>query len=328
MIFFGTSKFSTDILDRLKELGITPSHVVTVPDRPQGRKMLITPPPLKVWAEANNIPCLQFEKLRPYTPESFDSDNPTDMVNPVAVLTDIVNKLPAREQLFLVASYGKIIPQAVLDIPALGALNVHPSLLPKYRGASPLQSTLLANEQELAVCIIKMDAEMDHGPIAAIEYLTPGEGALLNWPLRFHEYETVTARIGADLIAKILPSIRTGTHEYTIQDHSKATFTKKITKEEGHISELTEIAKESAAKLKNQAELSVLRGAQGLLTYLKFCALEDWPGLYFFIQHEGKNFRIKITDMNWSRAERFAEITRVIPEGKKEMGWKDLMNFL
>lgn len=328
MIFFGTSKFSTDILDRLKELGIIPSHIVTVPDRPQGRKMIMTPPPLKVWAEANNIPCLQFEKLRPYTPASTEVDTQIDVIDPVAVLTSIVKGLPASEQLFLVASYGKIIPQAVLDIPKLGALNVHPSLLPKYRGASPLQSTLLANEQELAVCIIKMDAEMDHGPIAAIEYLTPGKGALSNWPLRFHEYETVTARIGADLIAKILPSIIADKHEYVIQDHTKATFTKKITKEEGHVLELTEIAKSETTKLKNQEELAVLRGEHGLLTYLRFCALEDWPGLYFFVQHEGRDFRIKITDINWNKAEQFAEITRVIPEGKKEMGWKDFLNFI
>jgi methionyl-tRNA formyltransferase len=194
--------------------------------------------------------------------------------------------------------------------------------LPKYRGASPLQSTLLSNDQELGVCIIKMDKEMDHGPIAAVEYLTPYEGKLSNWPMRFSEYEKVTAEIGAELLNAILPSIFAGTHEYTVQDHSKATYTAKISKEDGHVTELSHLQFET---YKNQQHIPIL---QKIETYLRFCALEEWPGLYFFITKDERDFRIKISDMVWHTETTFAEITKVIPEGKKEMSWKDFLNFI
>ncbi|MBU3669027.1 MAG: hypothetical protein FGM57_03615 [Candidatus Taylorbacteria bacterium] len=306
MIFFGTSTFSTEILTRLEELGIVPTHIVTVPDRPQGRKMILTPPPAKVWATERDIPVFQFEKLKPY--QVTLEDDSVHTIDPVEVLQGL------QSDLFIVASYGKIIPQNILDIPKFGALNVHPSLLPKYRGASPLQSTLLHNEQKLGVCIIKMDALMDHGPIAAVEYLTPGEGKLENWPLVFGAYEKVTARIGAELIHHILPSIYAGTHEFTIQNHDEATFTSKISKEDGHIKELT--------------EATVLTHVVPLDTYLKFCALNEWPGVHFFRGKNGMQMRIKISEMSYDKNTKMATILKVVPEGKKEMSWKDLVNFL
>lgn len=316
MIFFGTSSFSVHILHKLEALGIVPTHVVSVPDRPQGRKMILTSTPVKVWATERGIPVLQFEKLRTHV--ITDDAGVSHEIDPASILRSIT----AENDLYIVASYGKIIPGSILEIPTYGCLNVHPSLLPKYRGASPLQSTLLSNEQELGVCIIKMDAEMDHGPIAAVEYLTPYEGKLSNWPMRFSEYEKVTAEIGAELLNAILPSIYAGTHEYTIQHHNNATYTVKITKENGLVSELSHLSSET---YKNQQEIPVLRRIE---TYLKFCALEEWPGLYFFVTKDNKDFRVKISDMVWHKETTFAEITKVVPEGKKEMGWKDFLNFI
>ncbi len=316
MIFFGTSSFSVHILNKLEALGILPTHIVSVPDKPQGRKMILTPTPAKVWAMERNIPVLQFEKLRAYS--ITDDMGTTHEIDPRSVLRSITTE----NDIYIVASYGKIIPESILEIPKYGCLNVHPSLLPKYRGASPLQSTLLSNDQELGVCIIKMDKEMDHGPIAAVEYLTPYEGKLSNWPMRFSEYEKVTAEIGADLLNAILPSIFAGTHEYTIQDHDKATYTAKISKEDGHITELSHLQHEV---YKNQQNIPIL---QKIETYLRFCALEEWPGLYFFITKDERDFRIKISDMVWHTETTFAEITKVIPEGKKEMSWKDFLNFI
>lgn len=316
MIFFGTSSFSVHILHKLEALGVVPTHVVSVPDKPQGRKMILTPTPVKVWAEERGIPVLQFEKLRAYT--ITDDKGVVHEINPASILKSIT----AENDLYIVASYGKIIPESILEIPKYGCLNVHPSLLPKYRGASPLQSTLLSNEQELGVCIIKMDKEMDHGPIAVVEYLTPYKGKLLNWPMRFSEYEKVTAEIGAELLNMILPSIYANTHEYTIQDHGKATYTAKITKENGLISELSYLSPEV---YQNQQEILIL---QSIETYLKFCALEEWPGLYFFVTKDNKDFRVKISNMTWHKEKNFAEIIKVIPEGKREMNWKDFLNFI
>jgi methionyl-tRNA formyltransferase len=162
-----------------------------------------------------------------------------------------------------------------------------------------------------------MDAEMDHGPIAAVEHLTPGTGKLADWPIRFHEYETITAQIGAELLAKILPSIEVGTHEFTRQDHDQATNTKKFKKEDGYI--------EMLSSLKN---FDISSGVVPLEIYLRFCALEEWPGAYFFAIKDGKTLRIKITDMSWHKNAHQAEITKVIPEGKKEMTWKDFVHFI
>ncbi len=315
MIFFGTSSFSVHILNKLEALGIVPTHIISVPDKPQGRKMVLTPTPAKVWAMERNIPVLQFEKLREYS--ITDTNGVSHNIDPASVLRGVTKE----NDVYIVASYGKIIPQAILDIPTHGCLNVHPSLLPKYRGASPLQSTLLSNEQELGVCIIKMDKDMDHGPIAAVEYLTPGEGKLSQWPMRFSEYEKVTAEIGAELLSIILPSIYAGTHEYTIQDHDSATYTAKITKEDGHVTELSHLQPEV---YKNQQDIPILHKIE---TYLRFCAMEEWPGLYFFMTKDDKDFRVKISDMVWNKEIDVAEITRVVPEGKKEMSWKDFINY-
>lgn len=301
MIFFGTSSFSIHILEQLETHGISPTHIVTVPDRPQGRKLIVTPPPIKTWALERNIPVLQFEKLKPYLDDSHE-------INPVEILKGF------NADMFIVASYGKIIPHDILHIPSLGSFNVHPSLLPKYRGASPLQSTLLADEQNLGVCVIKMDAEMDHGPIAAVEYLTPGEGVLSTWPLIFPKYEKITAQIGANLLAQILPSIQAGNHEYTIQDHDAATFTSKITKEQGHVQELT--------------DSDTLTPTVPRAVYLQYCALYEWPQVYFFREKNGIRIRIKITEMIWDKESNTAEITKVIPEGKNEMTWKDFCTYI
>src|SRR3989338_4097902 len=150
-VFFGTPQLSADILEHLKRHGLVPSLVVTNPARPQGRKMTLTPPPVKLWALANNIPCLQ--------PES-----PSD--------PDFLYKLQTTNyKLFIVVAYGSILPKELLAIPEKGSLNIHYSLLPKYRGASPIESQILADDKDVGVSILLLDEEMDHGPIVASQQL-------------------------------------------------------------------------------------------------------------------------------------------------------------
>ena len=145
-VFFGTPELSVEILEHLKENGFIPSLIVTNPDRPQGRKMILTPPPVKLWAQKNEIKFLQPEKLDSVFNLQLATYNP---------------------QLFIVVAYGKILPKKVLEIPEKGTLNIHYSLLPKYRGASPIESAILNDDKDTGVSIMLMDERMDHGPVVA-----------------------------------------------------------------------------------------------------------------------------------------------------------------
>src|SRR3989338_3575215 len=115
LVFFGTDEFAVIILDELKAADLLPTLIVTTPDQPKGRKLILTPPPVKVWAEKNKIEFIQPASLK----KDFDS-----------------SLFPSPSSLFIIASYGKIIPKNILELPTHGTLNVHPSLLPKYRGSS------------------------------------------------------------------------------------------------------------------------------------------------------------------------------------------------
>lgn len=299
IVFFGTSEFSVYVLEVLKARGIHIDAIVTTPDKPQGRKMILQAPPTKVWAEKNCVAVLQFAKLD----------------------TDAIAQLRALSPtLFLVASYGKIIPQAVLDIPiefapenaATGAsLNVHPSLLPLYRGASPLQSTILADDRDVGVSIILMDKEMDHGPLAGVVRVSEEElNSLGGWPLRLDIYEKLMATEGAELLTNIITSPTPTT--LTEQDHSSATFTKKIAKEDGLVEDINK---------------ALMEKDYGWKTFLKIQALHGWPGTYFFIKHTHngteKDMRIIIKEAGWNTETDRLELTRVLPEGHKEISYAD-----
>lgn len=275
-VFFGTDEFAVGILEELATAGQSPAVVVTTPDRPAGRKMTLTPPPVKVWAENKNIPVLQPEKLN----------------------DEFISKLKAKSyDLFVVASYGKIIPKKVIDLPEFGVLNVHPSLLPLYRGASPLESTILAGDTETGVDIMLIDEEMDHGPILAQEKIT------LSGNEHYPELRDHLAKIGGKLLAETIPLWIDRKITPTDQDHSKATYTKKITKEDGLI-ELTNPAKE---------------------IYRKFRAFDPWPGVYFFIKKDDDEIRVIIKQARLENGELVIE--KVLPAGRKEMSWSEFEKF-
>ena len=146
VIFFGTPEFSVPFLQALtQDPGITVAAVVTAPDKPYGRGQIITPSPVKKLALENS--------LTVFTPSSLKTNERW-----------LVKHLPAAD-MFIVVAYGKIIPQTILDLPELGTVNVHPSLLPKYRGASPTAYPLMMGEGETGVSLMQMDAELDHGPL-------------------------------------------------------------------------------------------------------------------------------------------------------------------
>lgn len=218
IIFWGTPKFAAVILDFLIKNNYQPITVVTAPDKPVGRhayrqagKQILTPSPVKELAIKYDIPILQPKKLR----ENSEFKSQILDLNP---------------DLFIVAAYGLILPKELLDVPKYGSLNVHPSLLPKYRGASPIQATILSGDQETGVTIISMDQEMDHGDIVATSKFK-----LQNSKLNYEELSKELANLGAKLLIEILSKWLNGEIKPVAQDHSKATFTKIIKKDDGRI---------------------------------------------------------------------------------------------
>lgn len=268
-VYFGTPEFSVIVLDELKKSGYLPSLIVTAPDRPVGRKYTITPPPVKIWADQNNIECWQPEHPR-----------------------EIVQQLQERpDDLYIVASYGYIVSQKILDIPRLGVLNVHTSLLPKYRGASPIESAIRAGDKETGSTIMQMTLGMDEGPIITQSRFTLDSDILK--PDLFH----MLAHDGGKLLAQILPEYILGNCTPIPQEHSLASYCKKITKSDGDISNDDDITRDR-----------------------KYRAYYGWPGTFIF---DG-DLRLKITDASFD-GETFT-INRVIPAGKKEMDYKNYLN--
>jgi methionyl-tRNA formyltransferase len=277
-IFFGTSRFSVLVLEELSAAGFLPTLALTVPDKPKGRKMILTPPETKVWAEKNGVLAIQPQSLR----EEKNS----------GIAEKIKSFAPDGFDFAVVASYGKIIPQNILDIPRLGMLNVHPSLLPKLRGASPLQSAILT-ENETGVTVMRLDADMDHGPIAAQEKIdVPG------WPPYESDLEESLGRAGGKLLAKILPDWLAGKISETEQNHELATFCKKIEKGDGLLN------------LEDAAETNLR----------KIRAYHVWPGAYFFAERGGKKIRVIVKRASLADGKLVME--KVVPEGKKEMDYE------
>ena len=285
--FFGTDTFSTVVLERLFEKGFIPTLIMTAPDRPAGRGQKMQSPATKIWAEEKNG---GGQKIFILQPEKLDTDFISQLEN-----------FAGGFDFFVVASYGKIIPESVLKLPKKGALNVHPSLLPMYRGASPIETAILEDNKEMGITIMLMDKEMDHGPILEQQFLEIAE-----WPKKL-DLEKQFAEIGGELLTQIIPAWLAGEIMEQEQDHSFATFTKKIKKEDGLI-EISDL----------NIDFPKLESRE---VFLKVKALNPWPGVYFFINHLDKQTRIKITEADFVDGK--TVITKVIPEGKKEMTFAD-----
>jgi methionyl-tRNA formyltransferase len=273
--FFGTPAIAVSVLEALREANMTPSVIITNPDAPQGRKMILTPPPAKLWAEKYEIPFLQ--------PQSLRTD---DTVLQYVKVHDI--------NLLVVAAYGKIIPKNILEVPKYGTLNVHPSLLPLLRGASPIRSAILEDMRETGVTIMLLDEALDHGPILAQKEIAIPESI---WPMRGRELDVLLAKEGGALLTKTIPKWTEGNITPREQDHDAATFCDKITKELGEIN-LTDDPYKNLLKIR---------------------AFDGWPGTFFFHEHNGRRIRVKIIDAEMK--DNTLVITRVIPEGKTEMDY-------
>jgi methionyl-tRNA formyltransferase len=285
--FFGSSDFSIYVLDALKKQSILPALIITTPDKQKGRGLVLTPTPVKIWAQKNSIPVLDPIKLD----DAF---------------IDQCKGFPCTD-LSVVASYGKIIPEQIINMPTYNTLNVHPSLLPKYRGASPIQNVMIDDTKNTGVTIIRLDKEMDHGPIVATKNMHFDE-----WPV-YEKIEEKLGTAGGDLLAEIMPDWIAGKIKAVDQDHSQATFTKKITKIDGLLD-----PGDFRADVPPERAYTAFRKIQ---------AYHLWPGTYFFLEKKSsgstadKKIRVKITSASWQNNRIIIE--KVIPEGKREMLYKD-----
>ena len=277
--FFGSPQIAVWVLEELEKSRLLPTLVVTNPDAPQGRKMILTETPVAQWAYSRKIRTLKPTTLRDNSIEEELKRSACD--------------------LFIVAAYGKIIPENILNIPKYKTINMHPSMLPKLRGASPIRSAILEDMNPTGISIMILTAGMDEGPLLTQEKILIPEEA---WPIHGNELDELLAKRGGELLAKTIPEWTLGNITPQEQAHEEATYSTKITKEMGHI----DLAGDPYQNL------------------LKIRAFDGWPGTYFFTEKAGKQVRIKIIDAELADNGSL-KITRVVPEGKKEMSFEDFM---
>ncbi len=244
IIFFGTPEFAVPALTALMKHRYTPISIVTAPDAPKGRGLRVSPSPMAAYAQDIGF---AGEILKP---EKIDN----------AAIAQIQKLEPT---LGISVAYGIILPQALLDIFPQGILNIHPSLLPRHRGPSPLQAQILEGDPTCGVTIMKIDAKMDHGPILLQESF-PVDPLTITLP----ELHGTSAQKGADLLIQAIQNIENGSPLERVQDEEKATFTRMLKKEDGRI--------------------DWTKGAVEIDRMVR--ALNPWPSTYTFLDSK----RIKI----------------------------------
>jgi methionyl-tRNA formyltransferase len=247
IVFMGTAELSCASLKKLAGDGaFSVAAVVTQPDKPKGRELKLTPSPVKVLAEKLKLPVLQPLKARE---EHF-----------IGQLREL------RPELVVVVAYGQILPQTILDLPAHGCLNVHTSLLPKYRGAAPIQWAIANGDAETGVTIMKMDAGLDTGPILSTRH-TP--------ILRTDDSQTLhdrLAQLGAELLAETIPDYVAGKIRPQPQPAEGGSYAAKIKKDDGRIDWTA-----PAEKIWNRLR-----------------AFTPWPGAFTFLSADSKRQLLKV----------------------------------
>jgi len=210
LVFFGTPEFAVPTLRDVRAHGHDVAAVVTQPDRPRGRGQKPSPGPVKAFAERHGLRVLQPERLK---------DD--------AFLADLASLAP---DLGIVAAYGKILPAALIAIPRLGLINVHASLLPRWRGASPIHRAVMAGDADTGVSIMRVVQALDAGGVFAIAYRAIGPDETSE------EVEHDLAESGARLILPVIDALGTGAANETPQDDSLVTYAPRLTREDGLIS--------------------------------------------------------------------------------------------
>lgn len=270
--FFGTDPLAGPILAELERAGVALSLIVAGADK-LDRKKNPVPPTEKQWALEHAV----------------------RVVQPTKIDAQFIDALASEHwDLFIVASYGKILPKRLLDIPAHGVVNVHPSLLPLLRGPSPIRSAILRDMKETGVTIMQMDAEMDHGPIISQKRLS-----IDPWPMKGRDLDRLLAEEGARLLTSVVPLWLSGDVETREQQHELATYCSFIEKDDAHVD----------------------LNADARMNLLKIAAYDGWPVAHFYAERNGARVRVQILDAHLEGSRLI--IDRVKPEGKGEMSYPE-----
>ncbi len=247
IVFMGTPDIAAESLKKLIDAGHSISAVFTKPDKPVGRKQIMTPPPVKVLALENNIPVYQPETLRDGAAYQL-----LKQLNP---------------EIIVVVAYGKILPREILDLPKFGCINAHASLLPKYRGSSPIQWSIVCGEKQTGITTMYMDDGIDTGDIIEMSVIDIGEDETAE------ELFDRLAVLAGELLCSTLEKIENGTAVRTPQNEKEATYAPMIKKEMGQID-----FSKSAQDIHN-----LVRG------------FYSWPAAYTFLN--GKRLKVYKTEM-------------------------------
>lgn len=274
IIFFGTPEIAVKSLQALHEHdSFEVVAVVTQEDKPVGRKQVMTPPEVKVYAEEQG--------LSVYQPRKLNEDD--ELYEELNALNPDYN---------VVVAYGQIMSQKWLDMPSKRSVNLHVSLLPKYRGAAPMQEAILRGDTMTGVTIQDMQFKMDTGDILGMSEIAIGPDDT------FYDLYETGGEVGAELLVEILQRDFVGEITPIAQDESQASYCSKITKQDGYV----DLAFDSAEEI-----------------YNKYRAYKMWPGVW--TMKDGK--RLKLTELAMQDGE--LHIFRVHPEGKKEMDYPDFL---
>jgi len=279
IVFMGSPDFAVPTLKKLLASDHNLSAIVTQPDRPKGRGRAVSPPPVKVCALSSDVPILQPEKA---SDPGF-----------IAAIREM------QPDLLAVVAYGQILKQELLDIPKHFCMNVHSSLLPKYRGAAPINRAVINGDAETGVTTMKMALKMDAGDILLVSRLAidPADTA-----------QTVhdrLAELGADLTLKTIEQLEKGELQPISQNESEVTFAPKLSKEDGLID-----WSRCAEEINN-----LIRGVQ------------PWPGAYSFLK--GKRIRIwKAEVLSGEESKRAGAVIKATSEGIEVQTGKGRINIL
>lgn len=279
-VFFGSPQFAAIVLEKLIDAGMPPVAIVCNPDRPFGRKKIITPPAVK--ARIMNYELGIRNKIQIFQPESASELN--------AIRSTLNALLP---DLFVVAAYAKIISKEILDVPRLGTIGVHPSLLPKYRGTTPIQNAILNGDEITGTTLYLMDEKIDHGSILASR----------QEPIANRNYEELMeklAKLSGELLMEILPDVENKIKSAKPQDETLATYTKKFSAEDAFVKpEDVELAQDDDAP-----ELAVAIAR-------KIRALNPEPGVWTV--RDGKRLKLLEAEIRKNKL----RLKKIQCEGKK-----------
>lgn len=296
IMFMGTPEISATCLKKLIDDGKEVTAVVTREDKPRGRGNVMTPTPTKVLAMESGIPV--------YTPKTLRDGE----------FAEILAK--HAPELIAVVAYGKILPPEVINYPSYGCINVHVSLLPKYRGAAPMQRAVMEGESETGVTIMYMDEGLDTGDIISVE----------SFPLTEEDdFETVhdrSAEIGARLLSEVIDKLALGEASRVKQDDSLATYAKKVEKEDCKVDFLLD-AKTVSARVRGVTPIPgafcYLNGKMLKISKVKAADGAGIPGEVIELDSSGEG-SIKIACGNGALL-----VKAVIPEGKGKMSAGDFI---